>query len=92
MPYVIAEPCVGCKDEACVEVCPVCCIHDAGTQFVIDPIECTDCRACVSVCPVEAIYHEDDIPPQWVQYGALNAAFFKTHDAVDAGEAQEASW
>ena len=27
MAYVIAEPCVNTKDTACVEVCPVDCIH-----------------------------------------------------------------
>ncbi|MEO6909175.1 MAG: ferredoxin, partial [Abditibacteriaceae bacterium] len=29
MTYVIAEPCIGVKDRACVEVCPVDCIHEA---------------------------------------------------------------
>ncbi len=27
MAYVIAEPCIGVCDTACVEVCPVDCIH-----------------------------------------------------------------
>ena len=27
MAYIIAEPCVGTCDTACVEVCPVDCIH-----------------------------------------------------------------
>ena len=27
MTYVIAEPCIGTKDTACVDVCPVDCIH-----------------------------------------------------------------
>ena len=27
MSYIIAEPCVGVCDTACVEVCPVDCIH-----------------------------------------------------------------
>jgi ferredoxin len=25
--YVICEPCIGTKDTACVDVCPVDCIH-----------------------------------------------------------------
>ena len=29
MAYIIAEPCIGTKDTACVEVCPVDCIHPA---------------------------------------------------------------
>ena len=27
MAYVIAEPCMGVKDTACVDACPVDCIH-----------------------------------------------------------------
>ena len=27
MTYIIAEPCIGTKDTACVDVCPVDCIH-----------------------------------------------------------------
>ena len=27
MPFVITDPCIGTKDTACVDVCPVDCIH-----------------------------------------------------------------
>ncbi len=27
MAYIIAQPCIGTKDTACVVVCPVDCIH-----------------------------------------------------------------
>ena len=29
MAYIIAEPCIGTKDTACVDVCLVDCIHPA---------------------------------------------------------------
>ncbi len=69
MAYVIAEPCIGTKDSACVDACPVDCIHpkkdEAGygesDQLFIDPVECIDCGACVPVCPVSAIYAGDDL-------------------------------
>ena len=32
MTYVIQEPCVAAKDTACVDVCPVDCIHEAEPQ------------------------------------------------------------
>jgi NAD-dependent dihydropyrimidine dehydrogenase PreA subunit len=35
VPYIIAEPCIGVKDTACVDACPVDCIHpkkDAADQ------------------------------------------------------------
>jgi NAD-dependent dihydropyrimidine dehydrogenase PreA subunit len=57
MAYVIAEPCIGTKDRACVDACPVDCIHpkadeagsDTADQLFIDPVECIDCGACVPV-------------------------------------------
>ena len=42
MPFIIAEPCVGTCDTACVEVCPVDCIHGpddttgAGAEAMVD--------------------------------------------------------
>src|SRR6266581_9377689 len=82
MAYVIAEPCIGTKDTACVDACPVDCIHpkknttydDGRTTFdniprlCIDPVECIDCGACVPVCPVSAIFALDDLPEKWKQY------------------------
>jgi NAD-dependent dihydropyrimidine dehydrogenase PreA subunit len=32
MAYIIAEPCIGTKDTACVDVCPVDCIHPAKNR------------------------------------------------------------
>ena len=65
MAYIIAEPCIGVKDTACVDACPVDCIHpkknttyedgrpgfEEVPQLYIDPVECIDCGACVPVCP-----------------------------------------
>ena len=80
MTYVIAEPCVGVKDKACVEVCPVDCIHEApdnsSPQLYINPAECIDCGACEPECPVEAIFEEAAVPAEWKQYTQINADFF----------------
>ena len=62
MPHVITSPCIGTKDQACTEVCPVECIYDAGEMFLIQPDECIDCGACVPACPVSAIFPEEDVP------------------------------
>ena len=32
MTYIIAEPCIGVKDTACVDVCPVDCIHPTKNE------------------------------------------------------------
>ena len=77
MPYVIAEPCIGVKDKACVAVCPVDCIHEGDEMLYIDPNECIDCGLCEPECPVDAIFMEDELPEQWKDYIAKNADFFK---------------
>ena len=33
MTHVICEPCIGVKDKACVDVCPVDCIHEGEDQL-----------------------------------------------------------
>ena len=64
MTYIIAEPCVGVKDKACVEICPVDCIYDKESwkTLFIHPEECIDCGLCVDACPVEAIFPGDEVP------------------------------
>jgi ferredoxin len=74
--HVITEPCVGTKDKACVDVCPVDCIHEGDEMLFIDPAECIDCGLCVPECPVDAIFFEDDVPDQWTEYTQKNADFF----------------
>ncbi len=49
MTYVIAEPCIGVKDRACVDECPVDCIYEGDEQLFIHPEECVDCDACLPV-------------------------------------------
>ncbi len=73
MTYVVTENCIKCKYTDCVEVCPVDCFHEGPNFLVIDPEECIDCNLCVSECPAEAIFAEDDVPPQQRQFIALNA-------------------
>jgi ferredoxin len=90
MAYVIAEPCIGTKDNSCVEVCPVDCIHptpdepdyDVHEQLFIDPSECIDCDACVEACPVDAIFPEDQVPAEWQNYIELNARHFDRSSAT----------
>jgi NAD-dependent dihydropyrimidine dehydrogenase PreA subunit len=90
MAYAITEACIGTKDNSCIEVCPVDCIHptpeepgyDASEQLFIDPEECIDCDACVEVCPVEAVFAEDMLPPELKRYAELNARYFKDREAA----------
>lgn len=84
MSYYIAEPCIGTKDTACVEVCPVDCIHptkdednfEEAKQLYIDPETCIDCGACEPVCPVTAIFPEEELPDKWSEYVAINTDYY----------------
>ncbi|NWG22414.1 MAG: ferredoxin family protein [Chloroflexi bacterium] len=76
MAYIIAEPCIGVKDAACVAVCPVDCIYEGDDQYYISPDECIDCGACEPECPVEAIFADDSVPEQWQSFIEKNRAFF----------------
>ncbi len=85
MAYVITEPCIGTKDSACVDVCPVDCIHprkdeegfEAAEQLYIHPDECIDCGACVPACPVEAIFAFDEVPDKWQHFAQKNAEYYQ---------------
>ena len=83
MPFVITEPCMNCKDQSCLPVCPSDCIHP-GTieqdgvvydQLFIDPAHCIDCGLCEPECPVDAIFEDDEIPAQWSHFIRLNTDF-----------------
>ncbi len=79
--YIITEPCIGTKDAACVDVCPVDCIHprkdepefESAEMLFIHPDECIDCGACVPACPVEAIFALDETPEKWKDFISVNA-------------------
>ena len=79
MAYVIAQPCIGVKDGACIEVCPMDCIgtNPDSPQLYINPAECIDCNACASECPVGAIFPDDELPAEWQHFAGVNAAFFE---------------
>jgi ferredoxin len=88
MAYIICEPCIGVKDTACVDVCPVDCIHPrkdaagfaAAEMLHIHPDECIDCGACVPVCPVAAIVALDETPRKWDAFINLNREYYGDRD------------
>jgi NAD-dependent dihydropyrimidine dehydrogenase PreA subunit len=82
MAYVVADPCIGTKDRACVEVCPVSCFYENDDQLFIHPQECIDCDACVPVCPVTAIFPEAQVPEQWKFYTQKAIDYFAENSGV----------
>src|SRR5207244_12630355 len=80
MPYVITSLCT--NDGACVEVCPVACIHTTpgAPQFYIDPEVCIDCEQCEIVCPVDAIFKDVEIPAEHGASIGIKAASFRNNN------------
>ena len=77
MTYVVTENCINCKHTTCVEVCPVDAFREGENFMVIDPIECVACDLCVAECPVEAIFRDDNVPVDKLDFIALNGEFPK---------------
>jgi uncharacterized protein GlcG (DUF336 family)/NAD-dependent dihydropyrimidine dehydrogenase PreA subunit len=80
--YVITSLCT--NDGACVDVCPVACIHTTpgAPQFYIDSEVCIDCEQCEIVCPVDAIFRDSDVPAEHRASIEVNAAFFRRNKAA----------
>lgn len=72
MSYVIGSSCVGCKDTHCVKVCPVDCFYEGPNMLYIDPNECIDCALCEPECPVNAIYADDEVPANQIDFIEIN--------------------
>lgn len=85
MAFVIALPCIGVKDTACVTICPCDCIHPKSEedgfaevdQLFIDPEQCIHCGLCVDECPVSAVFAESDVPADWSEFIEKNAAHYR---------------
>jgi ferredoxin len=96
MPFIITDPCIGTKDTACVDVCPVDCIHprkdepefEQATMLYIHPEECIDCGACVPACPVAAIYDSVESTPASQKQLIEANAIYRAGDAAAVGRAE----
>ena len=95
MAFVITDPCIGTKDTACVDVCPVDCIHprqdepefQESSMLYIHPEECIDCGACIPACPVNAIYTQDDVPSSQVKLIKANNVY-RVNDPITRVQAE----
>ena len=92
MAYIITSLCT--NDGACVEVCPVACIHTTpgAPQFYIDPEVCIDCEQCEIVCPVDAIFKDVDTPAEHAASIEVNAAFFRRNKAMVGPVPFDTAW
>lgn len=87
MAFVITQTCIDTQDQACVEVCPVDCIHyeeGADRMLYINPLECIDCGACQPACPVQAIFPEGDVPAEQAMFAEINSLWYTDAAAARA--------
>ena len=90
MTFIVGDNCIRCKHTDCVEVCTVDCFYEGPKFLVIKPDECIDCEDCVAECPVEAIYSEDDVPEEQVQFIELNAELAEKWEDNNISEKKDA--
>ena len=82
MTYVVTESCIKCKYTDCVEVCPVDCFYEGPEFLVIHPDECIDCGLCVPECPIEAIYPDDELPSDQIEFVEINAKLADVYENI----------
>ncbi|MFL2708179.1 MAG: ferredoxin FdxA [Gammaproteobacteria bacterium] len=86
MTYVVTESCIKCKYTDCVEVCPVDCFYEGPEFLVIDPDECIDCGLCVPECPIDAIYADDELPPDQIDFIEINLRLSEVYENITEGK------
>ena len=92
MTYVITELCT--NDGACVDVCPVACIHTApgAPQYYVDPEVCIECEQCEIVCPVDAILIDYNLLAEHKASIEVNARFFRKNKAAVGPVPVDKAW
>ena len=57
----IAIVCLGCKEPACMEVCPSHALEKrTGGGVLLKSDKCIGCRKCVSACVVDAVFFDEE--------------------------------
>ena len=82
MTYVVTESCIKCKYTDCVEVCPVDCFYEGPEFLVIHPDECIDCGLCEPECPIEAIFADDELPKDQIEFIEINAKLADVYENI----------
>ncbi len=82
MTFVVGENCIKCKYTDCVEVCPVDCFYEGPNFLVIHPDECIDCALCVPECAADAIFPDDEVPEDQLQFIELNAELAEVWEVI----------
>ncbi len=77
MAFVVNDNCILCKYTDCVAVCPAEAFYEGPNFLVINPDDCIDCDLCPIECPAGAIYQENDVPQDQIEFIELNSELAK---------------
>ena len=82
MTYVVTDSCIKCKYTKWVKVWPVDCFYEGPEFLVIDPDECIDCGLCEPECPIEAIYADDELPSDQIEFIDINLKLSEVYENI----------
>ena len=53
------------------------CFYEGENTLVNNPDECIDCGLCEPECPIDAIYAEDEVPADQIEFIEINEKYSK---------------
>ena len=62
------------------------CFYEGPEFLVIDPDECIDCGLCVPECPIDAIYADDELPPDQIDFIEINLRLSEVYENITEGK------
>jgi ferredoxin len=86
MTFVVTQACIKCKYTDCVSVCPVDCFHEGPNFLVINPEGCIDCGVCIPECPASAIFEENNVPADQLEFIEINARLALQWPVIDSAK------
>jgi len=87
----VAIVCRGCKEPACMEICPAGALERRpGGGVLLNKDKCFGCRRCIGACSVGAVNFDSDTQKPIICCHCGVCTTFCTHDCLLMEEAEEA--
>ena len=88
----IAIVCLGCREPACMEVCPSRALEkrSGGGVQLKNPEKCIGCRKCENVCIMRAINFDDETKKPIICRHCGVCSHYCPHDCLQMVETEEA--
>ena len=87
----VAIVCLGCREPACMEVCPSDALKKRpGGGVLVSRDECIGCRKCVTACIMRAVNFDEETKKPIICRHCGVCTRFCPHDCLQMVEAEEA--